>query len=146
MPNTFVAVLNDSVPVELIGRVAQALPAAVRVRYFVPYRGPQVRLGLRAGPGPTGLALAVQGQGEARVRLASDRPHRQSRFEQGGERLAGLALSQPLRPGEVAVVVVDDLPGPPHQLRRRLLAGVGLGALLVLAWVWQRRRSTGAPP
>lgn len=132
--------------VSISGRIAQHQPAVVRVRYFIPYREAQVRLGLRGGPGPTGLAVAVQGQGEARVRLACDRPSRQSRFEQAGERLAGLALSHPLRPGEVATVWISDLPGPPHQLRRRLLAGIGIAALVVLAWVWQRRRQAGAPP
>ena len=100
-------------------------------RFAVAQMGrPGERLNLRAGI----VHIIFAGNGIAGI------------FEQGGERLAGLALSQPLRPGEVAVVVVDDLPGPPHQLRRRLLAGVGLGALVVLAWVWQRRRSTGAPP
>lgn len=123
------------------GAVALGQPAIVRVRYFVPFRSASVQLGLRAGPGPTGLAVAVQAQGEARVRLASDRPHRLTRFEQAGERLVGLVLSHPLRPGEVATVVVDDLPGPPRQVREAVLLAVLLAAAAVGAWVMRRASS-----
>jgi hypothetical protein len=123
------------------GSVSVGQPALVRVRYFVPFRAASVQLGLRGGPGPTGLAVAVQAQGEARVRLASDRPHRLTRFEQAGERLVGWVLSHPLRPGEVVSLVVDDLPGPPRRLRESLLVAVLLAGLAVLAWVMRRASS-----
>lgn len=123
----------------VVGVLAPGAEATVRARYFVGYSDSTLRLGLRGAGKETFATVVVASSVPGRSRLTTNRPSRALRYEQGEERLVGLALAQPLGPNEVAVLELADLPAPAAAPRRALTsAAVSLGAL-ALWWLLRRK-------
>lgn len=123
----------------VVGILAPGAQATVRARYFIGYSDSTLRLGLRGAGKATYATVVVASSVPGRTRLTTDRPARSLRYEQGDERLVGLAMAQPLGPNEVAVLELADLPAPAAAPRRALTsAAVSFGAL-ALWWLLRRR-------
>ena len=123
----------------VVGTLAPGAQATVRARYFIGYADSTLRLGLRGAGKATYATVVVASSVPGRTRLTTDRPARSLRYEQGDERLVGLAMAQPLGPNEVVVLELADLPAPAAGPRRALTsAAVTLGAL-GLWWLVRRR-------
>ncbi len=123
----------------VVGTLAPGAEATVRARYMLGYSDSTLRLGLRGAGKQTFATIVVASSVPGRTRLTTDRAARSLRYEQGDERLVGLALAQPIGPNEVVALELADLPAPAAAPRRVLTsAAVSLGAL-ALWWLLRKR-------
>ncbi|MCO4760694.1 MAG: hypothetical protein KC502_04275 [Myxococcales bacterium] len=123
----------------LTGTLAPGRPISVRVRYPISVKRGPAQLGLRGTVGQTHLAVAAIGVRPTRPRVLADKPARSGRQNKGKDRMAGLALIQPIALGEVAKIWITDLPEA-AALPRKALAGTALLlAMLALAAILRRR-------
>ncbi len=123
----------------LVGAVAPGRPISVRVRYPIGSAAATVALGLRGVVGKTHLAVAVIGVRPSRPRVVAAVPARGGRNDAGRDRMAGLAILQPVKSGEIARVWVTDLPVIAAWPRRVLGGAALLLSLFALAAVLRRR-------
>ncbi len=138
-------VMRTADSVRLQGAVTAGKPEKLRMRYALPVAASAMRLGLSGhAAGRTWLAVALLAGPPVRVTLALDRPARQTRFEEGRERLAGASLVQALGPTDVATVTIGDLPTPARQPGRTLAWLAGAVALTGLAALARRRTESAA--
>lgn len=137
----------------LVGTVEAGKPQLLRVRYATSVRDDTLRLGFGGqAAGRTWLSLAWAAGPPVRLTLASERPARLSRFEEGRERLVGANLLQPLGPTDTATFAVSDLPASARRPARTLAWFAGAVVLLGLAVLAGRlrarpsERGPAAPP
>jgi hypothetical protein len=129
----------------LQGGVSAGKTEFVRVRFALPIRAGSQTLALSGhAAGRTWLTMAMVASPPVRITLATDRPGRLSRFEEGRERLVGASLAQALGPAEVARVTMSDLPTPARQPGRALAWFAGAIALTGLASLLARRSGKSA--
>ncbi len=131
----------------LQGAVTAGTPGTLRLRYALPVAAPALRLGLSGhAAGRTWLALALLAGPPVRLTLALDRPARQTRFEEGRERLAGATLAQPLANSQVVTVVIGDLPATARLPGRTLAWLAGALAVSGLAGLAAHRKAGRSEP
>lgn len=121
------------------GTLAPGRPISVRVRYPIGIAKATVALGMRGVVGETHLAVAAIGVRPSRPRVYASLPARGGRNDEGRDRMAGLALVQPIGQGEMARVWVTDLPANATLPRRLLASAALLLALIAFAAIIRRR-------
>lgn len=125
-----------------VGVLAPGAEAMVRGRFFLGYKNSTLRLGIRGAGLQTYATVVVASSVPGRTRLATDRPARNLRLEQGDERLVGLAFAQAIGPGQVAVFELADLPAPPAAPRLALTSAAASLAALALFWLLRKRNES----
>ncbi len=125
------------------GKVVAGQEAIVRLQYYIGFSSSHLALGMTGRGERTWFTFALQGQAPARVRIDAPGPARMTKAEEGANRLVGLGIAHPLADGELAVLELDDLPGPPARLQKSLLLGaLAILSVAVLA-IGRRRQPAG---
>lgn len=137
-------VLRDDDSLWLVGEVAPRRKLQLQIEYPIATARQDIRLGVRGVVGRTELVVGVVAVAPARPRLESVRWGREAEQVEGQERMTALALHQPLRSGETAIVLVSDLPAPADWPRRTLAGLFGLVLALSLAALWHALASRRA--